>query len=254
MRTMYDSVQPTAIPRNADMVAGYINGTWKWSAADWVLFPDAVKIRIATQPEVLDGDVLDCELGDATPIECVVWVIHRRAMGADPTVYCSWADWPIVQAAFTKAHCKQPHYWIARYNGVRELPSLNGITAIAKQYANPPAHKQGHFDLTCVSDEWMNDMITDADITRIRDGILHSDLGKDGNFDWPGDGSLAHAIVYIWQVSNRNLNVASAIENLNGNAPLTPDQVTALAGHLADSLGPDLTKQLLDGLAHRLNS
>jgi len=128
------------------MVAGYIDGRYAWSAADWARFPNAVKVKIAVFPSTNTGHVLDCEQGDATPEQCPPWVARRRSAGADPTVYCSLAAWPLVRAAFHNAGVAEPHYWIAAYpgNGPNLYPG-----AVAHQYADP-----GPVDISVVADYW----------------------------------------------------------------------------------------------------
>lgn len=151
VRTMYDSVTPTAIPRDAEMVAGYLAPSrFAWSAAEWALFPRAVKVRIAIFASVDDGHVLDVEPGDATPEQAPGWVRMRRASGVDPTVYCNLSTWPAVRAAFFAQQVREPHYWIARYdNKAVMIPG-----AVAKQYADPATHGGGHYDLSIVADYW----------------------------------------------------------------------------------------------------
>ncbi|HKS45686.1 MAG TPA: hypothetical protein VJT49_11350 [Amycolatopsis sp.] len=149
MRIMYDSVDPGAIPADARLVAGYVNGRWKWPVTGWARFPDAVKVTIATQASVDDGVVLDVEPGAASPAEALGWVRRRRAAGVDPTVYCNLTSWPVVRAAFTSAGVAQPHYWVARYDNVPAIPA----GAVAKQYSDP-ATSGGHFDLSAVAGYW----------------------------------------------------------------------------------------------------
>lgn len=153
MRTMYDAVTARNIPADARMVAGYIDKIKlePWSAADWARFPNAVKVTIVKKASTNAGHVLDVEPGDARPDEAPGWVRMRRAAGANPTIYCNRSTWPTVQAEFKRQGVAQPHYWIAHYNGVVELPVLNGITAVAKQYAGDVP---GGYDLNCVADFW----------------------------------------------------------------------------------------------------
>jgi hypothetical protein len=148
-RRMYDSVTASDIPSNATMVAGYVNGTYKWSNADWGRFPQAVKVRIATRANVNDGHVLDVEAGAASMSEAPGWVERRRAAGVDPTVYCSYSAWSSLKILFGDLHMVQPHWWIARYDGKAEM--ISG--AVAKQYINPPG-SGGHYDLSIVADYW----------------------------------------------------------------------------------------------------
>ena len=144
---MYDSVRASMIPFGAVMVAGYVDGPdSQWSAADWARFPDAVKVRIATNPTTAAGQVLDCENGDATPADAPGWVLRARARGVDPTVYCSEANWPQAFAAFAATGVAQPHYWIAAYPGIGQ--NLYPGT-VAHQYVDT-----GPYDLSVVADYW----------------------------------------------------------------------------------------------------
>jgi hypothetical protein len=146
-RLMYDSVTPSAIPTTAAMVAGYVDGRYAWSAADWARWgTGTVKVRIAVFPSTSDGHVLDCETGDATPDQCPPWVLMRRRAGVDPTVYCSEAWWPYVINAFKSQGVPEPHYWVAAYPGPG--PVL---------YPGSVAHQHtdaGGYDLSVVADYW----------------------------------------------------------------------------------------------------
>lgn len=150
MRTLYDSVNPAAIPLTAAMVAGYVDGMYAWKPADWARFPRAVHVRIACFASTNDGHVLDVERGDATPVQAPGWVQKRRAAGVDPSVYCSMSVWPTVRAAFRTAQVGEPHYWVAGYpGGGPVLPA----GAVAHQFADP-ATAGGQWDLSVVADHW----------------------------------------------------------------------------------------------------
>lgn len=146
MRTMYDSVNPENIPTSATLVAGYVDGLYRWSDADWARFPNSIHVRIACFASTNDGVVLDVETGDATPAQAPGWVQRRRAVGIDPTIYCNTTIWPQVVAAFINAGVPQPHYWIAAYPGIG--PTLYA-GSVAHQYADP-----GPYDLSVVADYW----------------------------------------------------------------------------------------------------
>lgn len=136
------------------MVAGYVDKIVlePWSQGDWNLFPNATKVEIVKKASSNFGHVLDVEPGDATPSQAPGWVNMRRRSGLlTPTIYCNLSTWPTVQKAFNDQGVAHPLYWIAQYNDVKNLPVLNGITAIAKQYhGNDP----GNFDLSYVADYW----------------------------------------------------------------------------------------------------
>ena len=148
-RTMYDSITAADIPAGAAMVAGYIDLSSRWSAADWARFPNATKVRITRSASTNDGHVLDVERFLATPDQAPGWVQMRRAAGADPSVYCGAAALSTVQAAFAAAGVAQPHYWVAHYDNAPQVPS----GCVAKQYINDPT-SGGHYDLSAVADYW----------------------------------------------------------------------------------------------------
>lgn len=156
-RTMYDSTTPAAIPADAQMVAGYVDGAYAWTDADWARFPNAVKVRIAVNPATNDGHVLDVEPGNWDAVQSVDWVIMRRAgifpTGlAEPTVYCgiltgySMAD---VLAAHQARGVPPPQIWLANWDGLAQLPT--GV--IAKQYQHGPIEAPGT-DVSIVADYW----------------------------------------------------------------------------------------------------
>ena len=149
-RLLYDSITAKDIPLTAAMVGGYVNGTYKWSATDWNRFPHAIHVPIATQANINNGVVLDIETGDALPSQGPDWVLRRRAAGIDPSVYCNLSTWPLVIKEFVRQGVTQPHYWIARYDNKAAMIA----NAVAKQYADPAMHNQGHFDLSIAADYW----------------------------------------------------------------------------------------------------
>src|SRR5689334_10025255 len=117
MRLMYDSVTAADIPAGSALVAGYVDGRFAWSDADWARFADRVKVRIAVLASTNDGHVLDVEAANATPDQAPLWVNMRRFAGTDPTVYTGRSLWPAVRAAFKRAAIAEPHYWIADWDG-----------------------------------------------------------------------------------------------------------------------------------------
>lgn len=154
-RTMYDGVDSdaAAIGRQArpgDLVAGYVDGLYKWSPADWAcLGVGVIRVRIAVFASTNDGHILDCERGDATPAQSVDWVLMRRAAGADPTVYMNTGTWPTVRGAFLGRGVPEPHYWVAQYDGDPTIPA----GAIGKQYADN-IRLQQPWDISVVADYW----------------------------------------------------------------------------------------------------
>jgi hypothetical protein len=149
VRTCYDSTSANAIPTSALLVAGYVDGIYKWSLADWGRFPNAVHVPIACFASTNAGTVLDVETGCSIPAEAPGWALKRRAAGVDPTVYVNWSNWNLTRAAFIQQGVAEPHWWLASYDGKAEIPA----GTVAKQYANT-AMSGGHYDLSAVADYW----------------------------------------------------------------------------------------------------
>lgn len=155
MRIMYDSTRPSAIPADAEMVAGYVDGIYRWKPEDWARFPNAVKVEISAIGTDR-GTVVDVETGCVWPPEnAVPWVQRARARGVDPTVYCNWLnDLGPTRAAFDRAGVTQPHYWVAKYDGIAEIPK----GTVGKQYRAPEgptwAPAPGHYDMSAMADYW----------------------------------------------------------------------------------------------------
>jgi hypothetical protein len=149
MGTMYDSVTASDIPADALIVAGYVDGAYTWSEADWAQFPGAAKVRIAVSASSHDAQVLDVENGDATPDQAPEWAVAVRALGFAPTIYTSRDNVATVAAAFSAADVPQPYYWVADWTGTAHLIP----NSVATQYANPPA-SGGHYDVSTTLDTW----------------------------------------------------------------------------------------------------
>lgn len=131
-RTMYDSTTPAAIPDNAEMVAGYLNGDYAWTPEEWRRFKEAAKIRIVISP-INEGDVLDVENGDATPDHAPGWILARRAAGhRRPTPYVNRDNAHAVLTACERHNLKPgEHYWLwlATLDGTATT-DLPGVVAI----------------------------------------------------------------------------------------------------------------------------
>jgi hypothetical protein len=181
VRTGYDSVNPAAIPMNAAVVMGYVDGPYAWTPLEWSWFPRAVRVRIATRASTNSGHVLDVEQGDATPEQAVQWVRMRRAAGEDPSVYCNAATWPNVRAAFGAAGVPEPHYWIAHYDGSTAIPA----GAVAKQYNDPPG-SGGDYDISAVADYWPGVDPKPVEVTPMMNLVLAQAPGDPAI--WVGDG------------------------------------------------------------------
>jgi hypothetical protein len=158
MRLMHDSVRASAIPTDAEVVGGYVDGAYAWSAADWNRFPDAVKVRISAVGTNVNAHVFDVEVGCIwPPAKVVPLVVAARKLGIDPTVYVNETnDWGPTRAAFDAAGVAHPHWWVANYDG-RYVNNvwITGVPAdaVGKQFANPPMVGY-HADLSYVRDVW----------------------------------------------------------------------------------------------------
>ena len=141
---MYDGINSLAagIARQfpqAAKVAGYADGTYAWSQAEWDLFPHADHVTIAVRASFNGGDVLDVENGDATPAQAAGWIRMRHAAGLfRPTVYCSLSVVPDVRRE-TGSLILGADYdiWVAHYDNSPAEPAVPGLPPArfaAKQY------------------------------------------------------------------------------------------------------------------------
>lgn len=157
MTTMYDAVTASNIPKDADVVAGYVNGKYTWSEADWDRFPDATKVHIQIyipgQPVSTAGHVLDIEANDATSAAAqaaaVTWVKARTAAGGSPPViYTSRSTRAPIEAALKKEGLTA-QWWIADYTG--KPHSVPG--AVATQWAAGKG-----YDRSTVKPSWLEQL------------------------------------------------------------------------------------------------
>lgn len=118
---------------NAAKVAGYVNGRFAWSAAEWDLFPEADHVTISVTAGANEGDVLDCEAGDATPAQTAAWIAMRKGAGLyRPTVYCSLSAVAAVRGGTGKWKLGTDwDLWVADYDDT--VASVYPL-AVAKQY------------------------------------------------------------------------------------------------------------------------
>lgn len=130
--TMYDSVNPQALPAGGDAYAGYVDGAFNDFARIRERFPKAHLLSITVFASV-DADCLDIETGDATPDQAPSWVRRQHARGlAEPCLYANASTMPSVIAALDRAGIHRSEYrlWVAKYDGIAVIPA--GFDA--KQY------------------------------------------------------------------------------------------------------------------------
>jgi hypothetical protein len=118
---MYDAIVPERIPRDAQWVAGYVDGDWATFDRLHGLFPHAKRlVSITTGIEV--ADVIDVERGNATPEAAVEWVLRMRSeFKRRPIVYTSRANVGAIYQAFADRHAAPPFLWAADWTNAPHL-------------------------------------------------------------------------------------------------------------------------------------
>ncbi len=218
---MRDSVSASAIPADTPVVAGYADGLYAWSPADWARFPNAVKLSIAVRPAT-SADILDIETGDALPSDAPGWCDRFNRPGRRrPTLYCNLSNWPAVKAA---VGARQVDYWVADYTGSPH----NVPGAVACQY-----HDFGGYDESNIIDPtWVEARMTsDQDIAR---GLVY-DLRAALLGDGPGTAGEAAAIeAYVAGVVT---NVEGGLSALITDCQKDPRYIPARVAKLEAELG-----------------
>ncbi|HTT91137.1 MAG TPA: hypothetical protein VMF65_16405 [Acidimicrobiales bacterium] len=128
----FDSVNVQAIPADARVVAGYVDGRYATVPALVQRFPGAVIIRI-TVTGMAGVEVCDCETGDLTPAQAAAWADAEVQAGRRPTIYCSASSRPAVVTAlmpYGMEFVRDVDNWVADYDGVAQVPA----GSVAKQY------------------------------------------------------------------------------------------------------------------------
>ncbi len=154
MRSMADSTNPYDIPKGRfDLVAGYTDGLYAWSANGWAFHSTSRQVRICAVSLDMSAQVADVENGALTPEDGAEFVRRKYARGEIPTLYFSISLRPVVYAAVTGLGLDLNaglQIWWADWDG---RPVLDGDYGVAKQYANPTL-SGGHYDLSIVRDYW----------------------------------------------------------------------------------------------------
>jgi peptidoglycan hydrolase-like protein with peptidoglycan-binding domain len=139
-RTMYDALDLTGIPTNAQMVAYYphdsrTNGSVSRFSASTVL------VTIDNHGNHTDCDVLDVEPGAAWPPSSVVdpWLAAKQAQGKTGTIYSNLANIGAVRAATKRTF----FWWAAQWTNVPH--SVPG--SVATQYEGA-----ARYDISLVTD------------------------------------------------------------------------------------------------------
>ncbi len=123
-----------ALP-GASVVMGYDDGNWPDASVLASMFPGMLVIRITTNPNDNEGDMLDVETGDATPASAPAWTQRRRAAGhGGPLTYFpdSWRQQVI--DAYAAAGVHLPGLFAAAYPGRGAV--LQEAGDVGHQYAS----------------------------------------------------------------------------------------------------------------------
>ena len=203
-----DSVTAADIPLdNLAVVMGYADGLYQWSAADWARFPDPiVKLSISVHA-INAADVLDVEVGDASPSDVPGWCDRfNRPNRRAPTVYCNMANWDACKAA---AGARRVDWWIALYPGTTDpnaIPPLPG--AVAQQF-----HDFGGYDETVIFDpSWIGAPPEDdmATIGQKRATVLNCRVSSFGV--WPE--GLPEVDTYAGMIADDYSNVLDVLDRM----------------------------------------
>jgi peptidoglycan hydrolase-like protein with peptidoglycan-binding domain len=139
-RTMYDALDLTGIPTNAQMV-GYYPYDSRTTGSVSRFSANTVLVTIDNHGNHTDCDVLDVEPGAAWPPGTVVdpWLAAKQARGESGTIYANLANIAAVRAATRRAF----FWWAAQWTNVPH--SVPG--SVATQYEGA-----ARYDLSLVTD------------------------------------------------------------------------------------------------------
>jgi hypothetical protein len=144
MGTMFDAVDVAAIPADAEIVAGYVDGNWPTFDALVKAFPNAecVSITVTGKP---GARVADCETGDLTPQTAAGWAHSEIAAGRRPCIYYARSNASTLTAALNASGVAigDVDFWVADWTGQPHL--IAG--SVATQYADPTT-SGGNYDLS----------------------------------------------------------------------------------------------------------
>jgi hypothetical protein len=228
---MYDGINALAAGiaksfPNAAMVAGYINGDYAWTQADWDLFPHANHVTISITASVNAGDVLDVEPGNATPEQTAGWIEQRKASGYyRPSIYCSLNTVPAVRQG-TGAYILGVDYdiWVADWTGSPHevtAPGTPVATCSATQYESLTG-----YDVSVVYDEgWPHRTAPATKPPAEPTGIKATAV-------------TATSVTLAW---NGDANATSYRVRTTYQGKLVTEQTSLVASAMVSGLGPDHT-------------
>jgi hypothetical protein len=161
-RIMFDSVDPYAIPVDADVVGGYDDGwLYRWPHSAWSRFK-GTQVHITATGETLTAQVGDVEMGDMEPANAAAWRARQAQAHIEPgVVYCSLsrvqevfdACGPSVKL-FTAHYTFVPHLCTTDCLRAANLPGeLPDGSVVATQYADHGPQNQ-NYDLSLCAPGW----------------------------------------------------------------------------------------------------
>ena len=114
-RLMLDSTTPAVLPVNVSLIAGYVNGRFRWSPAEWARFESARQVRVNVTGQPGRGNCLDVESGDATASHAPGWYDSIDWCPKDQlAIYCSRSS---VQAVTAAMGGRDWRLWLATLDG-----------------------------------------------------------------------------------------------------------------------------------------
>ena len=141
MRTMFDGCNPANLPKRPQMVAGYLDGPCRWPGEGWSRWPNAVKVRISIEANVL-ADVFDWENGTVA-LPLVADAVRKRAAAYLPSVvYCSLSNWDTAKQQLANLPVA---WWVADWTGHEHLVA----GSVATQWGSYPS-----YDISTVAESW----------------------------------------------------------------------------------------------------
>ena len=153
---MLDSVNAYNIPLGTAIVAGYVDGIYAWSSAEWARFAGSLQVPITVRG-LAHVRACDCETGDLTPAQAAAWAHTETLAGFRPTIYCNTSTLPAVIAAlavYGLQFMRDVDWWQAQYDGQPTLLPYSGVTPVAKQYLDYPGNSPGPYDVSITNGVW----------------------------------------------------------------------------------------------------
>lgn len=134
---LFDSIKAANIPKDAQAIAGYVDGRYAWSQLDFDSFPQALIKRHITVG-YFAGDTLDVERYDASPSFAGIWCRNRLSAGIiNPWVYSDRNDQKACEDFMWNEDISldQASMWIATLDGTQTVQRYR-YPIVAVQFAD----------------------------------------------------------------------------------------------------------------------